>query len=65
MAVTLKTRKPIDKLRPADLRAYPIWEFADDEEGEGDVACKEGEIPLPSGTLRRARRTPPRHGRRR
>lgn len=33
---TLKTRKPIDELTAADLTAFPIWEFADDEEGEED-----------------------------
>src|SRR5262245_25997614 len=30
--VTLKTRKPIDKLTAADLLAFPIWEYAIDEE---------------------------------
>jgi hypothetical protein len=29
---TLKTRKPIDELLPSDLVAFPIWEFASDEE---------------------------------
>jgi hypothetical protein len=29
---TLKTRKPIDQLTAKDLDAYPIWEFATDEE---------------------------------
>lgn len=33
---TLKTRKPIDELVPDDLVAFPIWEFAMDEEGEPD-----------------------------
>ena len=33
MEPTLRTRKPIDSLRLADLRAFPIWEFAIDEEG--------------------------------
>lgn len=28
----LHTRKPIDSLTPADLEAFPIWEFASDEE---------------------------------
>lgn len=28
----LKTRKPIDELRIADIEAFPIWEFATDEE---------------------------------
>jgi len=30
---TLRTRKPIDQLRVADLEAFPVWEFATDEEG--------------------------------
>ncbi|MDN3578294.1 hypothetical protein QWZ03_16115 [Chitinimonas viridis] len=33
MAITLSTRKPIDTLGPEDLQAFPIWEFAEDEEG--------------------------------
>ena len=32
MKPSLKTRKPIDQLRIADLEAFPIWEFATDEE---------------------------------
>jgi hypothetical protein len=30
---SLKTRKPIDELRIADVEAFPVWEFATDEEG--------------------------------
>jgi hypothetical protein len=33
---SLKTRKPIDQLRPIDLRAFPVWEFASDEEDDED-----------------------------
>ena len=33
MPITLKTRKPVDKLAPTDFKAFPIWEFASDEEG--------------------------------
>lgn len=29
----MKTRKPVDKLSANDLVAFPIWEFATDEEG--------------------------------
>lgn len=29
---TLKTRKPIDQLTASDLSAFPIWEYASDEE---------------------------------
>lgn len=32
MRPTLRTRKPIDQLRPEDLNVFPIWEFATDEE---------------------------------
>jgi hypothetical protein len=35
MDVTLKTRKPVDKLVASDLAVFPVWEFALDEEGEG------------------------------
>lgn len=34
MRPTFKSRKPIDQLRPVDLKTYPVWEFASDEEGE-------------------------------
>lgn len=33
MAVNLRTRKPVTGLAPADLEAFPVWEFAIDEEG--------------------------------
>jgi hypothetical protein len=32
MPPSLKTRKPIDQLKPEDLIAFPVWEFASDEE---------------------------------
>ena len=32
MAITLDSRKPVNRLTVADLDAYPIWEFAHDEE---------------------------------
>ncbi len=32
MPATLKTRKPVDKLLQSDMQAFPIWEFAIDEE---------------------------------
>lgn len=36
MKPSLKTRKPIDALRLSDVEAFPIWEFAtDEEENEG------------------------------
>jgi hypothetical protein len=31
--MSLETRKPITDLTPADLDAFPIWEYALDEEG--------------------------------
>lgn len=36
MPPTLATRKPIEKLDAADLRAFPVWEYAIDEEGNGE-----------------------------
>jgi len=33
MPATLKTRKPVNELTIEDLRTFPIWEFASDEEG--------------------------------
>ena len=33
MRTTLHTRKPIDGITSEDLDAFPIWEFATDEEG--------------------------------
>jgi hypothetical protein len=33
---SLKTRKPIDELRITDVEAFPVWEFAADEEGDED-----------------------------
>jgi hypothetical protein len=32
MATTVASRKPIDKITTKDLDAFPIWEFATDEE---------------------------------
>jgi hypothetical protein len=32
MKATIRTRKPCDKLKVGDFRAFPIWEFAIDEE---------------------------------
>jgi hypothetical protein len=31
--VNLKTRKPVDQLTLDDFTAYPVWEYATDEEG--------------------------------
>jgi len=36
MPVTLKTRKPVVKLTASDLRTFPVWEYAIDEEGDGE-----------------------------
>ena len=36
MKATLSTRKPVIKLAATDLRAFPIWEFAIDEESHPD-----------------------------
>jgi hypothetical protein len=31
--VSLWTRKPVEKLTLGDFRAFPVWKYADDEEG--------------------------------
>ena len=54
MQVTLKTRKPVNKLTPEDLVTFPIWEFASDEEGvEGhdDVGAPRSSEPSAVGSL--------------
>jgi len=33
MKLTLRTRKPINTLESKDMVAFPVWEFASDEEG--------------------------------
>ena len=33
MTITLATRKPVNALGAADFRAFPVWEYAIDEEG--------------------------------
>jgi hypothetical protein len=33
MPTTLRTRKPVDQLTVKDLEAFPVWEYALDEEG--------------------------------
>ncbi len=30
--ISLKTRRPVNRLTLADFRAYPVWEYANDEE---------------------------------
>src|SRR3954462_3252023 len=36
MTTSLTTRKPVDELTAADLEAFPVWEYADDEEGDDE-----------------------------
>jgi hypothetical protein len=36
MPATLKTRKPVVRLTATDLRTFPVWEYAIDEEGDGE-----------------------------
>jgi hypothetical protein len=51
-AITLKTRMPVNKLRKKDFDAFPIWEYADDE--EGDVGMDETWVrPVNSTTVPR------------
>jgi hypothetical protein len=33
MVVSLRTRKPVGQLTLDDVAAFPVWEYADDEEG--------------------------------
>jgi len=33
MRVTLNTRKPVERITREDLRAFPVWTFATNEEG--------------------------------
>ena len=33
MPTTLRTRRPVDQLTVKDLEAFPVWEYALDEEG--------------------------------
>jgi len=33
MKPTRKTRKPVRDLTPSDMQAFPVWEYATDEEG--------------------------------
>ena len=52
MKSALQTRKPIDALTSEDLDACTIWEFATDEEGDGDDAQDETWIrPLDRSTI--------------
>ncbi len=36
MPTTIGTRKPVEDLTTSDLEAFPVWEFATDEEGAED-----------------------------
>jgi len=36
MPPTLATRKPVDELTAAELETFPVWEFAVDEDGDGE-----------------------------
>jgi hypothetical protein len=45
MPTTLATRKPVEDLAVADLEAFPVWEFALDEEGSEDDAHDEDDNP--------------------
>jgi hypothetical protein len=55
---TIATRKPVDQLTASDLDAFPVWEFAIDEE-EGDEEQDEtwvkpvatGEVPADGSSL--------------
>ncbi|WP_418126330.1 hypothetical protein [Variovorax sp. 160MFSha2.1] len=36
MPPILATRKPVDELTAAELETFPVWEFAVDEDGDGE-----------------------------
>lgn len=50
MQATLATRKPVEELTVADLEAFPVWEFATEEEGaeEQDETWVK---PVPAATV--------------
>ena len=50
MNPSLRTRKPIDELQPEDLDAFPIWEFALDEE-ENEEQDETWVRPVPSKVI--------------
>ena len=52
MPCSLKTRKPIDQLQPDDLVAFPLWDFALDEE-ENDQQDETWVRPVPSDSIGR------------
>jgi len=56
MKVTVRTRKPIDSLTVTDLRTFPVWEWASDEETNDDqdetwVRPVRGGLPPGDGTF--------------
>jgi hypothetical protein len=60
MPTTLATRKPVEDLGAADFEAFPVWEFALDEEGAGDDDAQDEtwvrpvaaiEVPAGAGSL--------------
>lgn len=67
---SIDTRKPIDRLRPADLAAFPIWAFIDEEElqeGRDETWVRplaDQCVPLESYSLSVAARFTSRSGRR-
>ena len=46
MKATLSTRKPIDEITIEDLRSFPVWEFASDEEGATSIKTRLGFDPF-------------------
>lgn len=50
MKPSLQTRKPINELNPEDLEAFPIWEFAIDEE-ENEEQDETWVRPVPGNVI--------------
>ncbi|MDP9606476.1 UNVERIFIED_ORG: hypothetical protein J2W38_006296 [Variovorax paradoxus] len=59
MRPTIATRKPVDELTASDLEAFPVWEFALDEEEDAEEEQDEtwvkpvatGEVPVDGSSL--------------
>ncbi|RTQ32843.1 hypothetical protein EJP69_19200 [Variovorax gossypii] len=59
MPPTIATRKPVDELTASDLEAFPVWEFALDEEEDAEEEQDEtwvkpvvtGEVPVDGSSL--------------
>jgi hypothetical protein len=51
MPPTTATRKPVDELTALDLEAFPVWEFALDEEEADEEQDETWVKPVPTGEV--------------